>query len=360
MGGGLRKHVVQLIQHLDKDKYEIYLIHGTETVDSVFLEEYRILKTKAHIIPCNTFTRDINIKNDFKTFLFISEMIKKIQPDIVHCHSSKAGAVGRMAAKRRQVKKVFYTPHAYSFMAPEFGKFKKKLFIEIEKNLTKYATTEVFCVSKGEMMRAVNANVAKTKKITVVYNGLPEIIFPPKGELKKKLGFSEENIIVGNNARMSEQKNPVLFFEIAQKVISKNDNIHFVWIGEGPLLGPMKKLRNNSPFKKNIHFLGNRNDCETLVSGFDIYLTTSLYEGLPYALIEALRAGIKIIGTNVVGNQELISDDSLFNLNDVNTAVLLLMKNINKYDRDSLDRKKFEDSFTLNRMIERIDYEYCK
>lgn len=360
MGGGLRKHVVQLIKNLDQEKFEIYFIHGIKSFDEAFSSEYETLKEYATLIPCNTFEREINPRSDWQTYIFLTKKMKEIQPDIVHCHSSKAGVLGRIVAKINRVEKIFYTPHAYSFLAPEFSKIKKELFISIEKFLTKYATTKVFCVSKGEMKQAMKVNVGNTKKMTVIYNGLPIIDFPTKNNLRMRLGLSEEKIVIGNNARMSEQKNPLLFLKIAQSVISQNEDIHFVWVGDGPLMDSMKEIVSSSSVKSNIHLLGDRNDTEVLVSGYDIYLTTSLYEGLPYSLIEALRAGIKIIGTNVVGNDELIFENNQFDLDDIGKAISLLSENINLFDEGKAEIRKFENFFTIGKMISSIESNYEK
>ncbi|MGL9729311.1 glycosyltransferase [Enterococcus sp. DIV0756] len=358
VGGGMRKHIVQLLENLDSEKFEIFYIHGEKNLDSTFIENYENLKKKCTMIPCSFLERKISFSQDLKAFRFINKQIKLIMPDVVHCHSSKAGVVGRFAAKFNKVEKIFYTPHAYSFLSSEFGSKKKSFFVMIEKMLSRYMTTMNFCVSSSELNEALRVNIDHPKKFKVIYNGLPEISFPEKKVLKKSLGLSESFFIVGNNARMTEQKNPILFFKIAEIVINKDKNVHFVWVGNGPLFEEIKNLVTHSSVSKNIHLLGERTDSEILVAGYDLYLTTSLYEGLPYSVIEAMRANINIIGTNVVGHDELIRKDALFNISDPITASELILRS----DIKNLEstRSVFEDKFTLSSMINSIEKEYLK
>lgn len=364
MGGGLRKHVVQLLENLNQEDFELYFIHGTETLDEIFLNKYLDLQKKCKLIPCDSLSREVHWKSDLKAFTFINKQIQTIKPDIVHCHSSKAGAIGRLAAKINRVSKIFYTPHAYSFLAPEFSQKKKSIFILIEKILSKYATTMTFNVSLGEKNIALKSRIDLENKFLVIYNGLPEINFPNKVSLKNDLNLESEWFIVGNNARLSEQKNPLLFMKIAKEVIEIDPSIHFVWVGDGPLEDKVIQFIKINSLNNNIHLLGFREDSEFIVAGYDLFLLTSNYEGLPYAPIEALRAGVPIIASNVTGNSEVVQQGEtgyLVELTDINTFVKHILEN--KY-KTTIDKKvvikQFKQKFSINNMLNTIEKEYNK
>ncbi|MBO0452043.1 glycosyltransferase [Candidatus Enterococcus murrayae] len=365
MGGGLRKHIVQLINNLNREKYEIYFIHGTKTMDSVFVEEYDSLKMKATIIPCETFTRSIDLKNDLKTLNFISKIIEEINPDIVHCHSSKAGAIGRIAARMKRVEKIFYTPHAYSFLSPEFSEKKRIMFIAIERFLSRHLTNMTFCVSKSEKEEAIKVGVDTESKIKVIYNGLPSISFSNRNRIRDELNLSSENFIIGNNARMTDQKNPELFFNIAKGLIEQNTNYHFVWAGSGPLLTKVKSFVEKNDLENNIHLLGDRQDSEIIVRDFDVFLITSNYEGFPYAPIEALRAGVPVVGTNVTGICEVINEKLngyLFEKKKPQKAMEILERIYNGnilFDKDKII-SSYKINYSQNEMIKKIDDYYSK
>ena len=361
MGGGLRKHVVQLLSNLDKDKVELFFIHGSHTLDESFRNDYSHLEKNCKMFPCDHLIREISPKEDVLAYQFISKKIKEIKPDIVHCHSSKAGVIGRLAAKRRGVKKIFYTPHAYSFLAPEFSGKKKFLFVQIEKFLSRFATTQTFCVSIGEMQAALEVNLDKTDKFQVIYNGLPEIDLPSKETIRAQLGLEKTVVVIGNNARMSEQKNPMFFMEIAQKMIRQNANWHFVWAGDGQLMPLFQSFIKQNGLEKNIHLLGERPDSETIVIAYDIFLTTSQYEGLPYAPIEAMRAGVPILATNVVGNSELVIEGKNGYLIDLEWSKSVEEKLYKAAKMDAqMIKADFRQRFAIDQMLKQIETEYVK
>lgn len=359
MGGGLRKHVVQLLSNLDKDKVELFFIHGSHTLDESFRNDYSHLEKNCKMFLCDHLIREISPKEDVLAYQFISKKIKEIKPDIVHCHSSKAGVIGRLAAKRRGVKKIFYTPHAYSFLAPEFSGKKKFLFIQIERFLSRFATTQTFCVSKGEMQAALEVNLDKTEKFQVIYNGLPEIDFPSKETIRAQLELENTAVVIGNNARMSEQKNPMFFMEIAQKMIRQNANWHFVWAGDGQLMRICQSFIKQNGLEKNIHLLGERPDSETIVIAYDIFLTTSQYEGLPYAPIEAMRAGVPILATNVVGNSELVIEGKNGYLIDLEWSEAVEEKLHKAAEMDAqMIQADFRQRFAIDQMLKQIETIY--
>lgn len=362
VGGGLRKHIVQLLTNLDTDIFEVYFIHGTNSLDKSFEQNYKILSEKVNLIPCEHLHREISLQNDLKSLKFIMKKIKEIDPHIVHCHSSKAGAVGRIAAKICGVDKIFYTPHAYSFFAPEFSKNKKRLFVIIEKILSRLATTKTFCVSENERKAAINYNIDHEFKIICIYNGLEKVSFPTNKKIRKSLNIQENRILIGTCARVSEQKNPSLFVEIAKNITQKNGNIEFLWCGDGPLLKNIKEKVSKLKLEKKIHFLGDRSDSELIVSTFDFFLTTSLYEGLPYAPIEAVRAGVPVIASNVVGNNEIVTSSDigiLFDLEDSSIDEIVLSQVSKIYDKTKII-KYFDEKFSLDTMIKKITNEYLR
>ena len=355
VGGGVRKHVIQLIDNLDQDKFDIYFIHGTREKDEAFVESYERLKTKATVIKCDLFVREINLKKDAQTLAFLMKKIKEIKPDIVHCHSSKAGAVGRVAAKICGVKKIFYTPHAYAFLAPEFSDTKKRIFIIIEILLSRYFTTKTFCVSKSELEAGINSKIISNKNAIVIHNGLARIDFTDKDRIRQELGFNSDDLLIGNNARLTEQKNPQLFIEIAKYLVSKNPNYQFVWIGDGPLKNEIKDLIFYNGLQKNVHLLGEKSQTDVLVSCYDVYLLTSLYEGLPYGPIEALRAGVPIISTRVAGMDEIVYEmETGFYVNDKIEQIFCKAIRLDK----SKIKDCFNENFSLEKMIEQISYMY--
>lgn len=360
--GGLRKHLCDLILSLDYESFEVWIAYNDDEVDYIFRQTLGKLSGKVTPILIDSFVRELDLKQDIKTYLKLSKLIKEIQPDIVHCHSSKAGVLGRIAAKRRKVNKIFYTPHAYSFISPEFSKRKKYLFIGIEKFLSRNATTKTFNVSESEKYSALKYNIDNDKKLRVIYNGLEipkeKQFLNKKESLRKKLKIRDSSYIIGNIARLESQKNPQLFNNIANKVYSDKKDIVFIWIGDGSLKSEIEKSSSS-----NTYFLNFSETNSNYLSEFDGYISTSNYEGLPYSPLEALQEGIPVLLSDVVGHDEIVEEgvngklynpeNILFNIHELYDFIDW-SKNIDKQKI----KKRITDKFSINNMIIEISSEY--
>lgn len=351
MGGGLRKHLMLLLKALNPNKYQIMVIYGPR-VDQNFEEEKQKM---AHVqwIEIRELGRSLNFKKDIKSFKKVCAYIKEYNPEVVHCHSSKAGIIGRFAAKLMNVPKIFYTPHGYSFQSAEFSSSKRHLFVWLERMTSMLATTKTFNVSESEKKLALSYHVDKPDKFQVIYNGLPEVPYHETGRLKQLLNLPRESIIYGNCARISEEKNVPLFIDIALHSLKKYPSDHFVWIGSGD---DLEKYQNIHP---NIHFIGYRKDADVLVNDFSGMLFTSKHEGLPYALLEALRAGVPIIATDVPGNNEVVIpgyNGYLFDATNVDRAVDLI------HQIQDISQKNiyadFQNRFSIQCMVDMIENNY--
>lgn len=355
IGGGVRKHLSLLLEELSNN-YEIVVIHGPR-VDNAFISQKSVYMNsgiKFYELTC--LKRSLSLKNDLLSVLKIYKILKKEKPDVVHCHSSKAGIVGRLAAKMAKTSKIFYTPHSYAFQAKEFSMGKKKLFAQLERLASIFLTTKTFNVSKGEMDEALKWKIDAPEKFEVIYNGLPYIKYSSEERLRKILNLPQKSIIVGNCARISLQKNPDYFIQLAKTVIINHPNIHFVWIGDGNT----EEIKEKNKISSNIHFIGFRSDADILIKDFNVFLTTSYYEGLPYSLVEALRAEIPIIATDVTGNNEIVKQGKTGYLIPINDNLLdleLLIFQAMKLNKKYIENE-FKNKFTLDRTITLITDNY--
>ncbi|MEG7993682.1 glycosyltransferase [Lactococcus lactis subsp. lactis] len=351
-----------LMLNLDYEIFEVWVAYNDDAIDDIFRQTIEQLSGKITPILINNLVRELNLKEDIKAYLKLSKLIKKVKPDIVHCHSSKAGVLGRIATKRRRVNKIFYTPHAYSFLSTEFSKRKKYLFIRIEKFLSRNATTKTFNVSNSEKYSALKYNIDNDKKLKVIYNGLvsqtKENILNKQDNLRKKLKIKDSSYIIGNMARVESQKNPQLFNNIAHKAYSDRKDIAFIWIGDGSL---KNKVQQNS--SDNTYFLNFSEKNSNYLSEFDGYISTSDYEGLPYSPLEALQEGIPVLLSDVVGHDEIVEDGvngKLYNPDNilVNIQELYDFIDWSKTSDKQAIKKSVTDKFSIDNMILEISSEY--
>lgn len=234
--------------------------------------------------------REISIKNDFLALKELLNLLKKENFDIIHLHSSKAGFLGRVAAKiYNQQNKVIYTTHGISFSRKDVSNRKLKLYILLEK-IGSLCGGKIIACSKSE------AEFIKSKgiKCSYVNNGI-------KIEDKfLKIEKKEKNILnIVTVARITEAKNPKLFNKIAENFI-KNKDIKFIWIGDGELKEQLSS--------KNIEVTGwlDQKEIYHQLMKADIYLSTSSWEGLPIGVLQGMKNKLPIILSNCNGNKNLI------------------------------------------------------
>ncbi|WP_394866662.1 glycosyltransferase family 4 protein [Paraclostridium bifermentans] len=365
--GGVRKHISDLLKEIDKNKYKLYVLYNPNRIDDLMSKSINESEFgNVEFISSKYLNRPINLKKDIKAFVEIHSFIRKIKPDVVHCHSSKAGAIGRVSAKLNNINHIYYTPHAYVMQNPNISKVKYKIFLAIEKLLSKFCTKFTINVSEGERNFAIKSKVDKSEKFKVIYNGLNETTeICNMDYYKKKFGINEGNLVIGVCGRLDSQKDPLTFLKIAKSVLELNQNITFLYIGDGELKKEANKFIIDNDMESNVLLTGFSKDVEKIIQIIDIYLITSLYEGLPYSLIEALKYKLPIVATDTIGNNEIVIDGKnglLFKVGNIEEGTEKVIKLIEDNDERTIMGKNsykfFKKNFLISDMISNIQFLY--
>lgn len=352
--GGVKRHVMDLLNNLNKDRFEIIYAYSKKRADKDYLSELDELSYEIQIKEIHHLQQTISIKNDSLAFIEIFKLINYLKPDIVHCHSSKAGVLGRIAAKLLKVPKIIYTPHAYAFQNSNLSNLKKRFYLLVEKILAQYCTTKTINVSYGEMKVALDNKIDKKEQFIVIHNGVDK----KEAKINQITNFKidRQDIVVGNIARLEEQKNPLEFLEIAKSINENNKKYKFFWIGNGSLLTTCQDFIKENNLKDICYLLPFNDKNEELISAFNIFLSTSFYEGYPYVLLDANVNKIPIVATNVTGNNEIVKNNVngfLYKSGDITEAKNIITKysiwyqNLNFYKLD-----------TVKQMVENIQKLY--
>ncbi len=283
--------------------------------------------------------RNIDLQKDIKAFFELCSILKKIQKiDVLHLHSSKAGFLGRAAAFRLGIKnKVFYTAHGAAFLRMDISQKKRYLYAFLEKIADWFAGQIIAC-SPSEK----NAFLAYgIKNVQVIENG---ISCEKRKEEKKK----HNSICIISTGRLSYQKNPKLFNEIAEQLLDES-KVQFIWCGEGESRKELKA--------PNIQTTGWLDKTEVLkkVAEADIYLSTSLWEGLPISVLEALSLGKPVILSDCVGNRDLVRGNGyLFEKAEeaVSEIRILLTDREKRIAMGKKSRQIFKEKYTVEKMAQ--------
>ncbi|MDB6223325.1 glycosyltransferase [Lactobacillus amylovorus] len=286
-GGGIFTYLVNLTNELC-DEYDIYIAYGLRKQTPKNFKKY--FDKRIHLIKVQNYQRSISLLRDTKALLEMKRIANKVKPDIIHLNSSKAGILGRFLFRNSNVP-VFYTPHGYSFLMADISNQKKAFYKLLEKAFA-FKNIETIACSKGEY----EITKELTSNATYVDNGI---------NLKEFDGINMDHqtnfdhLKIATLGRISLQKNPVMFNRIAESF----PNVDFIWIGDGELRDKL-----TTPNIKVTGWVDNKTALNYLADT-DIFILTSLWEGLPMALLEAMYMKKICIVSDVVGNRDVIHDE---------------------------------------------------
>lgn len=287
MGGGVFTYIVDLANELVK-QHDMYIAFAIRKQTPTDFKNY--FDKRIHLIPVNNFMRSISPYHDICAYFELKKIAEDVAPDIIHLHSSKAGAIGRLAFNRCKVP-LFYTPHGYSFLMRNHSMMKRLLYRTIENICALTKCTTISC-SYGEHLETLKM----TKRALYIDNGIN--VKSLQAEIDNKPSCDEEktHFTVFSIGRICYQKNPRLFNEISEAL----PEIRFLWIGDGEL--------RNELSARNIEITGwaKRNEVIKYALSADVFVLPSLWEGLPISLLEMMYMKKPCIVSNVIGNRDVI------------------------------------------------------
>lgn len=303
-GGGVLRHLLQIAQHLDNSEFDLTLaVSPGRMLDAERdLQRFRDVGVRVETVPM---VRRLAPISDIAALHRLISLMRGGRYDVVHAHSSKAGFLGRMAARKAGIKRTFYTPHAFAFQC---GGLAGWLYRRLELAGARLGGTLV-AVSESEKALAVRHGIASAGQIRVIRNGItaPE---PPtaaqRAEARTKLGLAEDAAVVGTVGRLARQKGLVSFLRAAKLVLRDRADVRFVIIGAGPLGPRLAKLAKTLRISASVLLAGHRADAQDLYAAMDVYAQPSLWEGLPYALLDAMGRGLPVVATDVPGNNDVV------------------------------------------------------
>jgi glycosyltransferase involved in cell wall biosynthesis len=337
-GGGIIEFV-RLLTNLTVDNYEHTIIHGSRVND---IEKIKILfNPNIKFYLWVNAQREISIIQDFKALKSLFKVLKSIEFDVLHLHSTKAGILGRIIGFFFRKKTIIYTPHSASFVRNDISWKTKKMYHLIE-YLANKLSGKVIAVSKSEAEehQKIGINAGWINNGVVIEDAEPNI---------QKYLFPKIQIVT--SGRIETQKNPFLFNEIAEAFEDRED-VEFLWIGEGD----MRQVLTS----ENISVTGwiQSTEVRQKLKESHIYLSTALWEGLPFAVIEAMQESMPLILSNCVGNVDLVKEGvNGYLFENKEKAITLINNYINDRPNSMIthgheSRKIAEDEFSVEKMIQ--------
>ncbi|MCY7376324.1 MAG: glycosyltransferase [Pyrinomonadaceae bacterium] len=313
--GGPARHVVWLTTALQTSQYQTALLAGRvpegEEDMSYFAAENAVAP-----VYIEQMSRELSPK-DIVSLWKIYRQLQREKPDIIHTHTAKAGTVGRVAGFLyrwlgwKNVK-IIHTFHGHIFHS-YYGNLKTKIFLIIEKTLARVATDKIIVISRQQFQEIHEQfGVGNKEQFAIVPLGIDLEAFAGwrgrRNVLREEVGAADDEILVGLVGRLTEVKNHSLFLEVVKlwQEKPKVPKLKFIIVGDGHLREMLEAEAETRGVKNSVIFLGNRNDADVFYAGLDIIALTSLNEGTPLSLIEAMANEKAVVSTAVGGVIDLL------------------------------------------------------
>lgn len=339
--GGAQIHVRDLSRFLIQKGTEVLVVTGEEGPYNHVLDTYSI---KSH--SCNQFKQKISLKHDWSTRNELIKLIRSFQPDLVSTHSSKAGVLGRLACNVTKTPCIF-TAHGWAFTdgVPEPT---RSVYQWIEK-LSESLADRIICVSENDRQIGLNCGMDRNRLITV-HNGMPDIPI----EMRANLTERQPVVKVVMIARFDKQKDHQTLLE----AFKGTTGAHLDLIGDGPALEKAKAYVAQNDMGNRVNFLGFQKDVAKFLSQSHIFTLISNWEGFPRTIIEAMRAGLPVVASDVGGVAEAVNEGvngycvPRGNVDILHERLSKLIKNAElRQIMGQSARQRYEAEFTFDHMF---------
>ncbi|HPN30414.1 MAG TPA: glycosyltransferase family 4 protein [bacterium] len=323
--GGAQLNAVYSVNYFAELGFDATLVFGSGGIlDKSLINP----KVKQFEIP--ELIRNINPFRDAAALIKLFIFLKKNKFDIIHTHSSKAGILGRFAAKLAGSKKIFHTVHGWGF-TPNQNFLKRRLFIFLEKIAARF-TDKIIVVAKDNILKGLDNNIGCENKYVLIRSGIDfkkfemayNLDIQKKNKIKSGLGIKPGNITIIMTACFKPQKNPLEFVKIASILNNRFSNLNFILIGGGELKNVIEQEIKRFGLDNKITLTGWRKDVENFLISADIFCLTSLWEGLPRSILEAFACRLPVIASRVDGTPEVVIHNEtgfLYECGDIESAV---------------------------------------
>lgn len=347
--GGAQTHLMEVVHYMHHAGHDVSVVTGTI---GWLTNELSAIGIDYEILP--DLVREINLPKDIKTINSICHILEDKQPDIIHCHSSKAGIVGRIAGAIKNIPAVF-TAHGWAFTSG-VSPAKRIIYAAIE-HMMLGITKKVICVSEFDRQLAKRWFLHNYNRVVTVHNGIVDKTF--NSNIVREYSLPLKLVSV---ARFSHPKNNMELIKAVEQINKLySDNLQLNMVGDGPLLSEAQAYVSSHKLENDMYFLGSRTDVDDILNQNDIFCLISNYEGLPISIIEAMRAGMPIIASDVGGVNELVKDGVngfLIPRGNISELVeklkyILDHKELIKFMGET-SRKIYEEEYTADRMNQKI------
>lgn len=306
--GGTRKHLGQLALGLDRRSFEVTVACAALRQPG-FRQDIAGMRAAGVRVVEIEMRRQIDPRSDLAATARLRRLIGE-GFDIVHTHSSKAGVVGRLAGRRRGGPALVHTPHSFAFLhSAEFSATRRRLFLGIERWLGRF-TTRLIAVSQAEAEITLAHRIVDADRVRTVRNGIePDLERRARAAAGvERLGLANGDRAIGSVGLLEVAKGHEVLIAALPRVLAEFPRLKCFLIGEGSLRRRLERQAAAAGVESSVIFTGHRDDTLDLMSALEAVVLPSLWEGLPYVLLEAMALGKPVVASDVGGCGEVVAD----------------------------------------------------
>ena len=284
---------------LDPERFRVTILAGREgnLLDQAANMGFGVRRLE-HMRP------DIAPRDDLAAIREVASHIAAEGFDVVHTHSAKAGLIGRVAARWERVPAIVHTFHGFPFHSYQ-SRPRRGMYVAIERALGRI-TDQFLAVGSAVAAEAVKLGIAPAERIRAIGSAINHVAPATpasRSAARALLDLPASARVVGTVGRVDFQKAPA---DMMKAVSQLDPDVHFVWVGGGPLQKDLARNVANAGMDHRFHLLGERKDVAQLLPAFDVFAMSSLYEGIPCSVVEAMECGIPVVATAVNSVPEVV------------------------------------------------------
>lgn len=366
--GGAQENTILTCRGLHERGYRVTLITGPEAgPEGQLLAEARATGYEVIVLP--SLRRAVNPLSDAQAYRDLVEIFRRIAPDVVHTHSSKAGIIGRFAARRAGTPTIVHTIHGMSFNRTQSW-MEQSLYRFLEKRAAR-VTNCLITVADAMIEQAVDARLAPRAKFRTVYSGMQTDWFSPdlydRRAIRESWGFTDEHVVVGAIARLFRNKGYEKLIPAMADAAARCPQLRFVWVGDGAQRAEYEEELQFRGLREKTYLTGlvTPNEVARMAAGMDVLVHASQWEGLPRAAVQALLMEVPVISFDIDGAPEVVIPNQtgiLVHLNDVDGLAAAMVELAGDPERrrrfGQVGRQTCIKQFDWRHMVDEIESVY--
>ena len=311
--GGAALHVLQLAHEQLRRGHDVKVVAGTlasgEKSMEYVADELGVALWKLPVLQ-----RELSLRADVAAIVALRKLIRERRPDVLHTHTAKAGATGRIAAVTSRDARPAAVVHTYHghVLSGYFPPVRERTYRLIERALAR-PTSALVAVSTEVRDDLADYRVAPAKRFTIIPYGFDP---PPwsasddeaRARIRGELGLADDTFVIGWAGRLTPIKRPLDLVRTLRAVVDAGVDAHLVVVGDGELREETERLVRELDLEPRTHLVGFHRNVRDWYASFDVFLLTSLNEGTPVVAIEALGADRPVVATAAGGTATVVQD----------------------------------------------------